>query len=335
MYFNHILLYIWFLFEMYTEFSPYNYCNNSPMMFRDPSGLGMVEEIVDGCELVVRAIHEWLFGSDANPLEPGDDGLFGNRGGGGNGKNGVQTMASTRALAAANSNAAEFGGGNEAMFSHEIPSSNLYIPFGSGGAGFCGFVDNSSFNVSDAEKVINDIAPTIDAIHLGARVLNSVYPESGIELGTYIISDGTNYSTYGLFIGAHPTGSREEYLKMQYSSTDIPKGWKVVGTYHTHDNNSSFSDKDIKYNLKSGKRIHIIDNSDNRILMHINDWQSFGDLITKSNYSESIRSLQRIGIPLYQSQQEYFNTSASFFINTNRRRYLFKVIDRFEIKYKD
>jgi hypothetical protein len=39
------------------------------MMFRDPSGLGIVEEIVDGCELVVRAIHEWLFGSDANPLE--------------------------------------------------------------------------------------------------------------------------------------------------------------------------------------------------------------------------------------------------------------------------
>jgi len=29
------------LFEIYTEYTPYNYCNNSPMMFRDPSGMGL------------------------------------------------------------------------------------------------------------------------------------------------------------------------------------------------------------------------------------------------------------------------------------------------------
>jgi RHS repeat-associated protein len=34
------------LFEMYTEFSPYNYCNNSPMMFRDPSGMSSEMELV-------------------------------------------------------------------------------------------------------------------------------------------------------------------------------------------------------------------------------------------------------------------------------------------------
>jgi len=35
------------LFEMYTEYTPYNYCNNSPMMFRDPSGMGWEMAIVD------------------------------------------------------------------------------------------------------------------------------------------------------------------------------------------------------------------------------------------------------------------------------------------------
>jgi RHS repeat-associated protein len=30
------------LFEMYTEYMPYNYCNNSPMMFRDPSGIILI-----------------------------------------------------------------------------------------------------------------------------------------------------------------------------------------------------------------------------------------------------------------------------------------------------
>jgi RHS repeat-associated protein len=34
------------LFEMYTEYTPYNYCNNSPMMFRDPSGLSSEMELV-------------------------------------------------------------------------------------------------------------------------------------------------------------------------------------------------------------------------------------------------------------------------------------------------
>jgi RHS repeat-associated protein len=36
------------LFEMYTEYTPYNYCNNSPMMFRDPSGLGLEIALVEG-----------------------------------------------------------------------------------------------------------------------------------------------------------------------------------------------------------------------------------------------------------------------------------------------
>ena len=29
------------LFESFMEHSPYSYCNNSPVMFRDPSGLGI------------------------------------------------------------------------------------------------------------------------------------------------------------------------------------------------------------------------------------------------------------------------------------------------------
>jgi RHS repeat-associated protein len=36
------------LFEMYTEYTPYNYCNNSPMMFRDPSGMSMEIALVEG-----------------------------------------------------------------------------------------------------------------------------------------------------------------------------------------------------------------------------------------------------------------------------------------------
>ena len=40
--------------RLYTEYSPYSYCNNSPMMWRDPSGLGMEMEIVDKCAVVAN-----------------------------------------------------------------------------------------------------------------------------------------------------------------------------------------------------------------------------------------------------------------------------------------
>jgi hypothetical protein len=89
---------------MYTEFSPYNYCNNSPMMFRDPSGMssemmtfvGMDEDM--NWEVRWEMVYQHVF-SLASPLVPGIDKVIGiylktRRGGGNGNNNGIYSMSS-------------------------------------------------------------------------------------------------------------------------------------------------------------------------------------------------------------------------------------------------
>ena len=69
-----------------TEYSPYSYCNNSPMMWRDPSGLASEMEIVDKCAVVANSLIDFWGDIPDNCVLPNkkrtgiDDGQGGSNG---------------------------------------------------------------------------------------------------------------------------------------------------------------------------------------------------------------------------------------------------------------
>jgi RHS repeat-associated protein len=178
------------LFEMYTEFSPYNCCNNSPMMFRDPSGMGLEMMVfIEECVALGYVTYNEIETQGAgNPFTYLYYSLFGARtggegnneagggGGGGSGGNGVVTLASTRELAAANSNAAQYGhmNGNARGFGSPI-STSIKGSYGGGSfaSGISHIFDLESLN-GDEKLAFNRTINMINCTHTGGQVLNNI-----------------------------------------------------------------------------------------------------------------------------------------------------------------
>jgi hypothetical protein len=86
--------------KMYTEYTPYNYCNNSPMMFRDPSGMSMEIALVEtGMDLFNYVYGMFTYGADflyfgyeSNSVYPVRGGAGGGGGSGVTSKNGVSAF---------------------------------------------------------------------------------------------------------------------------------------------------------------------------------------------------------------------------------------------------
>jgi RHS repeat-associated protein len=279
------------LFEMYTEFSPYNYCNNSPMMFRDPSGMGLVDEIVDGCESIVRSIHEWLFGSDANPLEPGDDGLFGNRGGGGGGGGGdnglperswneessMNDVYNGPEMAGPKVSGGSVGGytNNGYVYSSlSIPESDVNISFGNS------YVLGNNLSYAFNYSHVNNIETGYSVFY---------HPEFGYSFSSLIIGE-TDYMPF-------------EFAINSITAKMLESGWKVAGSVHTHPSGKSFSMGDLGTILQDfgsphltpvveNNSFHIIEGAEYRYIIEVTNTEKFynwgwGIMQRFTNFSEA------------------------------------------------
>ena len=225
------------LFEMYTEFSPYNYCNNSPMMFRDPSGMGMEIALVGLGMIIYKYTADMIreaeyseYGRVPNSAVPG--GRIGDGGGGGNG---VVTLASTRELAAANSNAAQFGGGNETMFSFFNPYEPVTI---NGPVGGRDAVVNSPIKPDRILKTPNNWS--VESLHLVSQELvNELIDETeNDELGFFWVY---NEMTKKLIAKSISKGIGSTWITLTgYSPYGLvlDEGDRILGYFHTHLNHS-------------------------------------------------------------------------------------------------
>jgi len=242
------------MFEMYTEYTPYNYCNNSPMMFRDPSGMSMEIALVGtGMDLFnfVYGMIEYGdafldFGYEANSVYP----VRAGGGGGGSGGNGVVTLASTRAVAAANSNAAEYGGGNETMFSFYNPDEPVTI---NGPVGGRDAVVNTKYRPDVLLGTPKDWS--VESMHSLSNVLihDLIHHTSNKELGFFWVFNNNSNQLWAKNISS---GNINTWISL---SAGKPKGLSlapgdvVIGFFHTHTYHDASLDGAFQFSPYDGR----------------------------------------------------------------------------------
>ena len=299
---------------MYTEYSPYSYCNNSPMMWRDPSGLGMEMEIVDKCAVVANSLIDFWGDIPDNCVLPNkkrtgiDDGQ--------GGSNGYSRSIISKSKNASNQFTADNGGGSSTLVDFGSNGDNM-PGGGGGGAG----VNQNSLNVYAPLKNIPGHHISFSNSYLFGNYLYDAY--------TYSASTG-NESGYSIFY--HPEYGYRFSKMVKGSPNNMPpffdtealsnemysKGWLVVGTVHTHTSGKAFSDADIgaihqdysdpeltKKIINDKPSFHIVETADYRYVIVVTDTKklyNWGWYIRKKGAMRFEKGAILDGFSLYRNE---------------------------------
>jgi len=280
------------LFEMYTEFSPYNYCNNSPMMFRDPSGMGMEIALVGLGMIIYKYTADMIreaeyseYGRVPNSAVPG--GRIGDGGGGGSsgkGKNGVSAFTMFCHLQNNYNGVGNSGSTNaDINLGYGKGGNNVY-----GSSHGSGYTDNgyvysplsipeSDVNISFGNSYVlgNNLSYAFNYSHVnnvesGYSIFK--HPEYGYSFSSLIIGE-TDYMPF-------------EFAISSITAKMLESGWKVAGSVHTHPSGKSFSMGDLGTILQDfgspdltpvveNNSFHIIEGAEYRYIIEVTNTNQF------------------------------------------------------------